>query len=235
MLPIGEVTTIDDVVRAMRAIDAALPDNDGVKWFNFLYLRVTEALLADRGWRDWPALERFDVAFARLYFDALTAWERDRERTPHSWRPLLNGRYDPKPARLQFALAGMNAHINHDLAVALYRMAGTQGRYPSRSDALRADYERVNDVLERTELVVRDALATGLIGEADRALGDLDSLLVIWKVRRAREAAWTNGEVLWHLRALPSLQQDFLVKLDRMASFAGRGLLLPPLGVDARL
>jgi hypothetical protein len=45
-------------------------------------------------------------------------------------------------------------------------------------------------------------------------------------VGEAREAAWTNADVLWHLRALPALQQDYLGKLDRLTGFAGRGLLL---------
>ncbi len=33
---------IDDVITVMRALDAALPDDDRLKWFNRLYLRVTE-------------------------------------------------------------------------------------------------------------------------------------------------------------------------------------------------
>jgi len=33
--------SIDDVVAVMTAIDETLPDDDGLKWFNRLYLRVT--------------------------------------------------------------------------------------------------------------------------------------------------------------------------------------------------
>ena len=80
---IGRVDTIADVVAAMRAIDAALPANDGVKWFNYLYLRVTEAVQADvDGWQDRPFLQRFDVVFAKLYFDALAAWEKSLQLDP---------------------------------------------------------------------------------------------------------------------------------------------------------
>jgi hypothetical protein len=39
--------------------------------------------------------------------------------------------------------------------------------------------------------------------------------------------------VLWHLRTAPQLRQDYLEKLDRMTSFAGRGLLVPRLGIAA--
>jgi hypothetical protein len=80
---------------------------------------------------------------------------------------------------------------------------------------------------------VRTALATGLLGEIEQALGDLDSVLAMWKVRNARETAWTNGEVLWHLRGTPLLGREFLGRLDSMTGFASRGLLLPALGIIA--
>ena len=49
----------------------------------------------------------------------------------------------------------------------------------------------------------------------------------MWDVRRARDAAWTNGQALWALRAEPSLASEFLESLDRMVGFASRGLLIP--------
>jgi hypothetical protein len=231
---IGGVETIEDVVRTMRAVDSALPDDDGVKWFNYLYLEVTEAVLAEEtGWLDWPFLQRFDVTFASLYFDAIVNWERAPSLTPRAWRPLLRARHERKLARIQFALAGMNAHINHDLAIALDRMVEPDGDFPERGGARYTDFTRVNDILARIEAALREQLATGLAGEIDLALGDLDSVLVMWNVRKARDAAWTHGEVLWHLRALPHLRREYLGKLDSMAGFAGRGLLLPRLGLSA--
>lgn len=229
---IGDVSSIDDVIATMRAIDGALSDDDGVKWFNYLYLAVTEAVQQSdaAAWRDWPALQQLDVVFARLYFEAIVTSEREPILTARAWRPLLRARHDRKLARIQFALAGMNAHINHDLPIALGRMAEPAGEYPSRDGAQYADFGHVNSILERTEALVRDELAIGLVGDIDRALGDLDSVLALWKVRKAREAAWTNGEVLWHLRGVPHLRREFLARLDSLTGFAGRGLLVPVLG-----
>jgi uncharacterized protein DUF5995 len=231
---IRDVTTIDDVVATMRAIDARLPDDDGVKWFNFLYLEVTKEVLADRAsWKDWPFLQRFDVVFARLYFDAVVSWEREPGETARAWRPLLRARHDRKLARIQFALAGMNAHINHDLPIALRRLAEPDDRFPARDGARYADFAHVNGILERVEGTVMAVLATGLLGEIEQALGDLDSVLAMWKVRSAREAAWTNGEVLWHLRGAPLVAREFLARLDSLTGFASRGLLRPALGIVA--
>ena len=98
---IGDVQTIEDVIVAMRAVELALPENDGVKWFNLLYRRVTEAIHADTAsWADWPFLQRFDVVFAKLYFEALASWDADPDRARQD-RALPNDRdlAKPRPAR----------------------------------------------------------------------------------------------------------------------------------------
>ena len=38
------VNSIADAVAVMTAIDQTLPDQDGLKWFNRLYLRATEGV-----------------------------------------------------------------------------------------------------------------------------------------------------------------------------------------------
>jgi hypothetical protein len=232
---IGNVDTIEDVIATMRAIEVALPEHDGVKWFNLLYRRVTEAVHADETlWADWAFLQRFDVVFARFYFDAITTWESDPSRTSRAWRPLFEMRHNEKVAPLQFALAGMNAHINNDLVVTLDRLAQGDHEYPSRNGVRYHDFQRVNDVLERVEHETQAVLSTGVIGAIDLALGEIDTILAMWKVRKARDTAWTNGEVVWHLRTMAGLRRDYLARLDHMVGFAGRGLLAPRLGVARR-
>ena len=54
-----------------------------------------------------------------------------------------------------------------------------------------------------------------------------DDVVAMWKVGRARDAAWVNGETLWALRGLPKLRAEYASTLDRMVGFAGRGLLRP--------
>jgi hypothetical protein len=38
--------TISDVLRIMQTIDGTCEDSDGLKWFNWLYLAVTQAIEA---------------------------------------------------------------------------------------------------------------------------------------------------------------------------------------------
>ena len=44
ILALRPARSIAEVIAVMVAIDQALPDDDGVKWFNRLYLRVTRAV-----------------------------------------------------------------------------------------------------------------------------------------------------------------------------------------------
>jgi hypothetical protein len=227
------VDTIPDVIARMQAVDAALPPEDGLKWFNMLYLMVTEEIgrdVAAAHWADGPWLERLDVVFARLYFEAITLWIQDPPRCPRAWVPLFDGRFRHGVARVQFGLAGMNAHINRDLPVAVVRTCEATNVVPHRGTPQQADYDRVNQILEAVEITAMARMATGIIGEVSRDLGRLDDVLAMWEVRKARDAAWTNAEVLWALRPHPQVASDYVAVLDRMTGFAGRGLLIPTEG-----
>src|SRR5215207_8054658 len=99
--------SIDEVVAAMTAIDATLPDADGVKWFNRLYLRVTLSVrkaVETATFQDPEFLGALDVQFANLYFAALAAAATSVDAAPAAWQPLLGLRHEPGIARIQFAL-----------------------------------------------------------------------------------------------------------------------------------
>jgi hypothetical protein len=218
---------IEGVLERMLAIEAALPPADGVACFNRLYRAVTEAVqqttaadFADARFVRW-----LDVAFANLYFRALAAFVLGRGRVPHAWLPLFRARSEPGIAPLQFALAGMNAHINRDLPVALLQTCTAREVPPRHGSAQHADFGRVDRLLEEVEARVKHEYAVGLVGVADEALGRLDDVLAIWKVSQARQAAWVHAETLWHLRGWPLAGARHLAILDRTVGFAGRGLL----------
>jgi hypothetical protein len=224
------VHSIEDAIAIMQAIDVTLPDSDGVKWFNRLYLRVTESVRAAVGsdrFNDPAFLAKLDVVFANQYFGALTDASIDIDAAPSAWRPLFRARNTPGIARIQFALAGMNAHINRDLPDGLVQSFMALGGDPLTDDLRERDFDSVNDILERVEEEVKTEFTVGLVGAVDRLGGPVDDAIAMWKVKAARSAAWTNGQVLWGLRGLPHLRDRFFSRLDGMVGMAGRGLLLP--------
>ena len=220
------ISTIDDVIRRMRAIVRELPPADGISAFTRLYLAVTEAVAGAARAQEFESgvfLRRLDVTFANLYFDALDALRAGNGAAVRAWAPLVEARRRRGVLPLQFALAGMNAHINRDLPVALVQTWAELGLEPRRRSPERRDFRRVNALLAQTEARVKPALVTGHVATVDAGLGRLDDVLAMWKVEKAREAAWVNAETLWALRGAPSLERSFLRTLDSTVGFAGRG------------
>lgn len=224
------VATIEEATAIMEAIDRTLPDEDGLKWFNRLYLRVTVSVGSAVGaahFSDPVFLARLDVVFANLYFSALAAGLADVDAAPSAWRPLLLARHHRGIARIQFALAGINAHINRDLPDGIVESFVALGGDPITDRLRKQDFDRVNDLLERVEQEVKSEFSVGAIEVVDRLGGPVDDAVAFWKVRKARSAAWTNARVLWALRATPLLRDEFFSRLDGLVGVSGRGLLLP--------
>lgn len=222
--------TVAEVVARLRALE---PERDGVAWFARLYREVTESVEADlAGSRpgDPRFVERLDVRFAGLFFDALDAWGRDPATAPRAWTPLLEARSRRGVAPLQFALAGMNAHINRDLPVALVATCGELGLDLGDDSVEHADFERVDRLLASVERRIKPAYLGGALAALDRLVhrcARIDDVVAMWDVARARDAAWTNARALWALRDEPQLADTFLRTLDRTVGLAGRGLLIP--------
>jgi hypothetical protein len=224
------VQSIDEVIAIMNAIDHDLPDSDGVKWFNRLYLRVTTSVgsaVGTRTFNDTAFMTKLDVVFANQYFSALFAGSTDVRRAPSAWRPLLEARHQTGIARIQFALAGMNAHINRDLPDGIVQSFLALGGDPIEADLREQDFNSINEILERVEDEVKVEFAVGLVGAVDRLGGPVDDAVAMWKVRVARSAAWTNAQVLWGLRRIPRVRDRFFDRLDGLVGMTGRGLLLP--------
>jgi hypothetical protein len=230
ILAAAPARSIDDVVGIMTRIEERLPDSDGLKWFNHLYLRVTvnmRVAVAGATFNDPAFLAELDVLFGNLYFSAIAADDGGPEPAPRAWRPLFEARQTRGLARIQFALAGMNAHINRDLPDGIVNAFRASGGNPLTDQSRHDDFDSVNALLERVEADVKAEFSTGPLAELDAAAGKLDDLLAMWSVRAARATAWTNAEVLWALQVMPSLRDRFFDRLDRLTGFAGRGLLLP--------
>ncbi|MCF2536442.1 DUF5995 family protein [Streptomyces sp. FB2] len=217
-------TPVDAVLSRMRALDARLPERDGVAVFNRVYLTVTEAVdrHIDTGrFADARAAITLDVRFAERYLTAVETAEK-AGRPPACWRPLFQMRRHPGVRPLQFALAGINAHIGHDLALAVVDACRSLGCEPTD---LEDEFDRVGDLLVSLEEHIREELMPGpdLFQIAD----PLTHLLGSWSLERARDATWSAARALWALRRLPELAGEFTERLDAAVGLAGRMLLTP--------
>jgi hypothetical protein len=225
-LPERRDATVPGVIAWMEELSDGLPPGDGVACFNGMYLETTRqvaAALAGRTFADRAFIDRLDVQFAELYFDALEAFDRDPATAPACWAALFQARSRPGIHPLQHAIAGMSAHILFDLPRALVSTveeAGGELDDPGR----RQDYEAVNDVLCRTQPIVKEALLAGPLAALDDAMGEVDDRLRMWAIEGAREAAWASARVLAALDS-PGLRRRYERGLDRSVELSSRMLL----------
>lgn len=214
-------TTLETVVDTMANLPLA--ENDGVRYFNQIYTEVTREVarrVAAGAFEDLPFMVALDVEFAGLYIGAV----RSPETAPRAWRVVFAKR-TRKLAPLRFALAGMNAHINRDLAVALDVTCGRLGGTLERDSPRHRDYLSINGVLE----ALMNAAKTELFSRADQiidtAMGPLDDMFEAWSITAARDHAWTLGAILQQFGE-GAARDAALESLDRTAGLIGRLLLL---------
>jgi hypothetical protein len=219
-------STISDVIAVMRAIDGLLSVGDGLKWFNLLYMNVTQQIDTQpaSAWKNPAWLTHLDIVFAGFYFRAIADWLNGAADVPSSWRALLESRFTGGIDRIQFAVAGMNAHINHDLALALLQTDADLKTVSTYSSPQHDDYERVNGILQDEMPAALAFLATGIVGQLAQDTGKIGRLLAIWNIRAARDLAWDFAD---HLRTIPAMNRTLaLAAQDQMTGVLGRSILL---------
>ena len=222
----SDLQTVEDVVARMLTIDDALDARDGVAVFNHVYLRVTrlvQARLSGGTFHDDAFMAELDIRFAMLWLAAHDAPSRD---VPRAWEPLFDRRRSAGLLPIQFALAGMNAHIEHDLPLAVVATCAARGRKPT-SAGVRDDYEKVNDLLAEIEAEIRRSFLSQAAQAADDSLTPVVHLVSSWNIDKARDVAWVNTNTLWELRHIEMLRKAYAAGLARTVGMGSRLLLTP--------
>jgi hypothetical protein len=227
--PANESTPPDpiaEVIRRMQEIRDSLDPHDGVACFNRMYLQVTELVrqnLVEGFFEDDAFIERLDVIFAELYFQNIDAVGAGRRPDP-SWKPLFDARSNRVVWPIQFAFAGMNAHIEHDLPLAVIATCQEFRKTPG-TDPVYTDYLKVNELLAQVESEVRQSFETKLIHLATKDAETLKHIVGSWSITEARDVAWNNTEVLWALRTIPFLYDKSVAALAQTVGVVGRMLV----------
>jgi hypothetical protein len=224
--PQAPVSTVAEAIARMQAIGAGLPASDGLACFNRMYLGVTQTVDSDLGqgfFADPAFMTTLDVTFANLYFAAAQTVGA-AAAVPGAWRPLVELRGAAGIEPIQFALAGMNAHINHDLPVAVVTTCTELGTAPSQGTHF-ADFQKVDALLDAAEQAVRMSFESAPELAVDDHLRAVDNLVACWAINSARDLAWRNALVLWELRGDPLARGLFLDGLAEATALASRLLL----------
>jgi hypothetical protein len=209
------------------------------------YARMTRAMqsaveasdFADNVW-----VQRLVDRFADYYFIAVDAHAVDAHAIdarggaaepiapcPAVWREAFEACTRDDVNELQTILLGINAHINHDLALAL---ADVLEDWDTLDDAARAarlaDHGHVNAIIEATvDEVQGEVLARvePMIGVLDALLGRMDEWLFSRLAAHYRENVWEDTQRLLASRT-PDERLALVAELDRQAQRLGRLIVM---------
>jgi hypothetical protein len=222
--------SVEQVESALGKFETwCIKNNDLRGVFATAYLQITKAIAKElpRGSfndNDWSA--RYLVRFANLYRKALIDVENGTiEAAPKSWQMAFNLAKKRDGFIIQHLLLGINAHINHDLAIALYDV----NIDPKRNEKLQ-DHNRINHILEKATTSLKQSVAekyAPVLKRVDRGLGNLDDKSIAFSIPKAREHAWAMAVAL--SSAQSDIEKQILREtLDEQAAVLAQLILSTP-------
>jgi hypothetical protein len=202
--------SIDALIGRMEALLGPMQAaGDPRRFFHATYLRTTRAVrdaLRAGQFSDPDWVERWDVAFAEFYLDALRAdSDGAGEAVPGPWAVAFrSARQQPSAPALRHVLLGMNAHINYDLPQALLAVISSpEFADPALLGRRRADHRRIDEVLsQRVGAEDAELAGTAPRSAVDAALAPLNQAASRRFLREARAKVWDNTIELNAARSL---------------------------------
>lgn len=216
-------TSVPEVVDLLGEIRDVADDlegegrRDGIACFSDLYHTITKSVLEEyeKGglFHSGEFILELDIAFAQRYLDALHLWLTTGAEAPACWAILFDRR-QRRARQWRFAVVGVNAHVNFDLAFALLDVWEDHPDVPidpsdrdlSAGAAQRRDYLAVNSIFhQHMDSLCEDHDTPwtrwpefledgGLVDTIANLGGDL-------VVERTRDVAWEKAVELWDHRA----------------------------------
>jgi hypothetical protein len=228
----GDVPAVIDTLVAVREA-AKLVDprgeDDGIAAFTTLYHEITcgvqEAVQAG-SFEAGTFIIDLDVAFANRYLAAIRALMDGVGRVPKCWDVLFSRRSDDAVPTLEYAAAGVNAHVNFDLAFALLTTWDSHPS-PAERDAQHRDYNRINDIFYAKMNTLRHQFHSPFSDDGpllDRLGNWFGDLLV----RDTRDFAWDAAMAMWAHRQDADWEEYRAgeeVRRDHLAAVFGWGIL----------
>lgn len=222
--------TSEDVVHALGRFEMWCIENRDLRGvFATAYLKITLAISAEIqnstfNNNEWSS--RYLVRFANLYREAVMDYENDlMSRVPKSWRVAFNLARDQEGFIIQHLILGINAHINHDLAIALNDV----GIDPQREEKYQ-DHNHINRILEGATNTLKHSVSekyAPILKRLDYGLGAVDDNITAFSITKAREHAWAMAVALSSARS--AIETNLLrSSLDEQAAVLSRLILSSP-------
>lgn len=222
-------SSLDDVINGLTVLEEFFRGRRDrravfVTGYNLTTQEIRRWVQEDR-FLDSQWVERYAITFADFYRQAVVEWESGAiDRVPRAWRIAFQACRSRQSLIFQDLILGINAHVNHDLALALVAVSIGQKRQQRRKD-----HNRVNQVLkqaaDRIQNEIASVYAPGL-NKMDLAGGRLDEALAQFSLEKAREQAWLSANLLES--AGGNFRRSLKLLLDRQSGVQARLILSAP-------
>lgn len=229
------VTSVNEAVARMEALSRYIAateqrgELDGLACFNHLYTIITKRVrdgIADGFFEDLPFITQLDVEFANRYFDAIRMHTLLPGSAPRVWQVLFERRSNKWIESMQFAIAGVNAHVNLDLSIAVVNTC-TALRTMPRHGHQHADYLRINQIFAEEMQGLRQYYERGFQRMLDNLATPVLDAVCNWSIVTYRNIAWDRALDLWKLRQSGKPEDALIAKLDQSAARKGDLILTP--------
>ncbi len=230
--------TVDALLTRMDTLLGPLEARkDPIRLFLATYRRTTLAvrdMVEKREFTDNEWVERWDIAFANLYLDAVEAWEAGRP-PPGPWSAAFGvTREGPRLPPLRHLLLGMNAHINYDLPQSFLAVMSDHEFDDDAIVASRAADHAVMDQLLVDRVKAEDIELTKVEEPGDRtwldrALTPLNQAGTKRFLKESRRKVWRNARLLSRARRRqgPDALATRVIELDRLSEARIADLRVP--------
>jgi hypothetical protein len=227
-----EVEAVVKVLAQIRDIaDQAQGDaeRDGIACFADLYHTITSDVLAawadGRGhmFRSGKFILELDLAFAQRYLDALRDHLDEGSSAPSCWELTFARRGEKDIEPWQFAVAGVNAHVNFDLAFALLDVWEKHPDDPlATTEEQYADYLAINTIFHNRmdQLCEDNEVPWTRWGRDGGVIDRLGNLVGDFLVVSTRDFAWIHAERWWRHHDEPGYRAGPESFLDAFATKA---------------
>ena len=217
--------SIDEVLeRLNEIIEESIQEKTYLCLFAFVYRETTAEVkkaIENNRFQNPKRMEEMDVIFANLYIQAYDDY-KNRLEVSKCWDHTFDAQRK-KLSVMQHVMLGMNAHINHDLAVAAAYVAKGE-----KIIDLKNDFMIINDIL--CELTDRIQASLGRISLPMRIMDFIgmryDEKIINFSIRKARDFAWLNAMELALLK--DDLLESRKKQIDLRVMEFSRLIMQPP-------
>ncbi len=209
---------------------------DPMRLFLATYRRTTltvRDMIERQEFTDNEWVERWDIAFANLYLDAVEGWETDN-RAPGPWAAAFGViKEGPRLPPLRHLLLGMNSHINYDLPQSLLAVI-TDDEFDDEALVARraADHALMDQVLvDRVKPEDEELMEVEEPGDRtwlDRALTPFNQAGTKRFLKESRGKVWRNAKLLSKARRQgPDALAARVAELDHLSEARIADLRVP--------